>query len=251
MTKPYTAVRPHGFTLLEVLIAITITALIGLGSWQLLNSAIKTYEIGQKSLEKLSLLQRAQLTIARDFRQISPRAIRDEYGDYQAALSSGRSTYVVEFSRVGWRNPLQESRSEVQRVAYEVVDGDLIRLHWNVIDRAQDSVPVSRRLLTGVESFEITYLNESKAWVDEWPPQSTGSADETSADPLEPKAQLPKAVRVSLTHPYYGELDRIFDFPEYVTGAMMQAGGANSGTDPGESANDPANTGSANSGAGP
>ena len=128
------APEQRGFTLLEVLIAITITAVIGLGSWQLLNTAIRAYELSQANLQSLSQLQRAQLNISRDFTQLVPRAIRDEYGDYQPALKTEDGFYLVELTRAGWRNPLQERRSELQRVAYELSDGDLLRHHWKVLE---------------------------------------------------------------------------------------------------------------------
>lgn len=240
----YCLSRSRGFTLLEVLIAITITALIGLGSWQLLNGAIKSYELGQKSLEGLSLLQRTQLTISRDFRQLIPRPIRDEYGDYQPALSSGQDLAVVELTRVGWRNPLQQPRSQVQRVAYELVDKDLMRLHWTVLDRAQDSVALSRRLLSDVDRFEVSYLNDSKAWVDEWPPGPASNSEDPPVDPIAAKAILPKAVRVTLEHPRYGNVQRVFDLPSYVEGVVMQAsndGGANDGGNGGDVSGDTGN----------
>lgn len=221
-----------GFTLLEVLIAISVTALIGLGSWQLLNSAIRTYEIGQESLEALSSLQRAQLSIERDFSQILPRAIRDEFGDYQAALKDGEDFYTVELTRAGWRNPLQAKRSELQRVAYELNDGELLRHHWKVLDRAQDSEPVTRRLLDGVEGFEIAYLNDSDAWLDEWPPLSSDSSAE-SQDQMVKYAQLPKAVRVELEHPRYGLITRYFEQPNYLENTLMQATDGQDGSDQG------------------
>lgn len=220
---------PGGFTLLEVLIAISVTALIGLGSWQLLNSAIRTYELGQENLQALSALQRAQLVLERDFSQIVPRAIRDEFGDYQAAVMEGEDFYTVELTRAGWRNPLQQKRSELQRVAYELNDGQLLRHHWKVLDRAQDSEPVTRRLLEDVERFEIAYLNDSDAWLDAWPPLETNT-DTKSQDKLLRYAQLPKAVRIELEHPRYGVITRYFEQPKYIESTLMQASGGQDGS---------------------
>ena len=237
--------RPSGFTLLEVLIAISITALVGLGSWQLLNSAIKTYQLSQKSLQSLGALQRAQLNLSRDFRQIVPRAIRDEYGDYKPALDAKDNFYSVEFSRIGWRNPLQEPRSELQRVAYELVDGDLLRHHWKVMDRAQDSEPVTRRLLTEVEAFELSFLNESNAWVDEWPSEGTGANAGEALDTMSEYTTLPKAVRVVLSHPAYGEITRIFEQVNYLENIMIQASDPN-GDNSGDANNNGTNNDNSN-----
>lgn len=244
-------VLAKGFTLLEVLIAISITALIGLGAWQLLNSAIRTYELGQESLQSLSLLQRTQLAIERDFSQIVPRAIRDEFGDYQAALQSSEDFYSVQLTRAGWRNPLQEKRSELQRVAYELNEGELLRHHWKVLDRAQDSSPVTRRLLEDVVSFEIAYLNDSDAWVDEWPPQVNEASSESQDKMLE-YANLPRAVRVVLEHPRYGSITRYFEQSNYLENTLMQANnnGQGDGQDQGQDQNQDDQTGSGGQGDG-
>lgn len=221
------APEQRGFTLLEVLIAITITAVIGLGSWQLLNTAIRAYELSQANLQSLSQLQRAQLNISRDFTQLVPRAIRDEYGDYQPALKTEDGFYLVELTRAGWRNPLQERRSELQRVAYELSDGDLLRHHWKVLDRAQDSVPTTRRLLSDVESVSISFLNTSRAWLDEWPPTDLNTSDDQVEDLMREYAELPLAVKITLVHPRFGEVTRVFDQVTYIENLLIQASSGN------------------------
>lgn len=205
--------KAKGFTLLEVLIAIVITALIGLGSWQLLNSAIRTNEQTQARLEELKQLQKALFFIARDFQQIAPRSIRDEYGDLMPALTTKNEFYALEFTRAGWRNPLGDIRSQLQRVAYELdQEGWLVRHYWNILDRAQDSSPRSRKLLEGAEVFKLAFLNGDGAWVDEWPPE----AESEQNDPYNAYNVLPRAIRAELQHPRFGQITRLFDLPQYM-----------------------------------
>lgn len=234
-----------GFTLLEVLIAIVITALIGLGSWQLLNSAIRTNEITQRSLEELAQVQKAVHFMTKDLEQLAPRAIRDEYGDYQASITTGGDFYSVEFSRIGWRNPLQDRRSEVQRVAYELNDGDLLRHYWPILDRAQDSEPKTMLLLERVESFEVAYLNDSDAWVDSWPPSN--DQGEEQVDRMREFSVLPKALRLRLEHPKFGSIERLFEIVSYMENQIIQAGDSGSGD---QNENGDQNQGSGDQGAG-
>lgn len=235
----------RGFTLLEVLIAIVITSLIGLGSWQLLSSAIRTNEKTQLSLERLAALQKTMLFIARDLRQVVPRAIRNEFGDYAPALSSKSDFYRLEFSRVGWRNPLADSRSELQRVAYELdEEGNLVRHYWRVMDRDQDSEARHRTLLEGLDELEIQFLNQDDGWLDEWPASDTDSA---SPDRLYRYNHLPRAIRVRFKHPNFGELERLFELPAYIE-ANSAAGTGNNGNTDGEHGNAGDNSGSTNDG---
>lgn len=204
--------RSKGFTLLEVLIAIVITALIGLGSWQILNSAIRTNDQTKLRLDELAQLQRAMLYLERDFRQILARPIRDEYGDMQPALTTKNEFFVAEFSRTGWRNPLLDPRSELQRVAYELdAEGSLQRHHWLVMDRSQDSQSRHRLMLEGLETFKIEFLNSEGAWKNEWPQDVNEEPD----DPVEKYALLPKAARVMLEHPRFGAIERVFELAQY------------------------------------
>ncbi len=242
-------VQNRGFTLLEVLIAIVITALIGLGSWQLLNSAIRTNELTQKRLDAFKELQRAMLFIKRDLRQLAARASRDEYGDYQPALSTRNQFYPLEFTRTGWRNPLQEQRSDLQRVAYELDGTDLRRYYWTVLDRAHDSAPRSRNLLSNVEEISFRFMNDSGGWSGTWPPEERGNNDSTEAtDPMEKHNILPKGVELSLRHAQFGELKMLIDTSLYhANQAFPEAQGNNDGNNnqnPGNGNTNRQNTGS-------
>lgn len=216
--------QQQGFTLLEVLLAIGITAMIGLGSWQILNSAIRASETTQERLAELNALQKTMLIISRDLRQIIPRSIRDSYGDYQPALTSKDEFYALEFSRTGWRNPMDDARSNIQRVAYELNEGTLVRHYWEVLDRSQDSVPLSKELLTEVDSISLRFMNKKDSWVDEWPsgtnPSSANTTNTTAntitIDPRLYDNTLPKAIEISFELKRFGKVKRLYALPVYL-----------------------------------
>ena len=140
----------RGFTLLEVLIAMSIFAIIGLASYRVLNVVILSQSQVSVHDEKIRTLERAMHIISADFEQLANRPVRDNYADTLAALIAPHDNYAIEFTRQGWRNPLQLPRSQLQRVAYELGsianDSDeagthLLRHYWTVLDRAQDSEP--------------------------------------------------------------------------------------------------------------
>src|SRR5690554_591497 len=140
--------RMRGFTLLEVLIAVSITAMIGVGATQLLSNVIESRQAIDIRADQLASLQRFNMVVSRDIEQIINRPIRDEYGEEQPALMLETGQYLLEFTRAGWRNsPLaQEPRSELQRVAYrlESIHSDecevaRIKLEkWNIVDEKGD-----------------------------------------------------------------------------------------------------------------
>jgi general secretion pathway protein J len=210
----------QGFTLLEVLLAIGITAMIGLGSWQILNSAIRASEATQIRLAELNALQKTMLIISRDLRQVLTRSIRDSFGDYQPALTTKNESYALEFTRTGWRNPMADARSNIQRVAYELTENKLIRHYWSVLDRSQDSEPISKELLTEVNSISLRFMNKSGGWADEWPSSSSSSSTAgsgvASTDPRASDNELPKAVEISFDLERFGKVKRLYDLPGYL-----------------------------------
>ena len=158
----------QGFTLMEMLVALTVFAIIGLLCAQLMGSTLGNREIVGERADRLAEVQRAMLMLKRDVTQITRRPVRDMLGDARGWVLIG-SDGLIEFSRLGWRNPLGQRRAEVQRVAYVVEDGDLYRAWWSVLDRASDSEPTLQRLLSGIEQIEFFALDASGTEHTYWP----------------------------------------------------------------------------------
>jgi general secretion pathway protein J len=162
--------RAAGFTLLEVLVAMSIFAVIGLGATQMLRTMIQTHERIQEKVTSFNDVTQAFSRLERDLGQIVNRPIRNEYGDYQPALQVATGDYALEFTRTGWRNPAQRPRSNLQRVAYELgAEGQLLRHFWLVLDRAEDSTVKTQVLLSGITDWRINLVGENGDTTDSWP----------------------------------------------------------------------------------
>ena len=193
--------RPSGFTLIEILVAVGIFAMIGLVSGHMLGRVIDASERTEARTQRLYELQRTIQLMERDLLQLSNRTIRNEFGDSQASLMTGVAG-GLEFSRLGWRNPLGIARSEVQRMRYALVDGELHRDFWQVLDRAEDSLPRTQLLLKDVEMMELNFLDQELNDYPMWPP---GASDlEGGGQP-----QL-TAIELRLELPPFGEITRLF-----------------------------------------
>lgn len=194
----------RGFTLLELLIAIALFALLGVGTYRLLDSVLRADEATRQQEQRLRELTRGMAAFERDLRQLLVRPVRAPYGDMAAALlGDGRQIQTLEFTRGGWRNPTGAARSELQRVRWEVRDGHWERRFWTVVDQAQDSQPQVQRVLEGVSGWQLRYLNHEGDWQDSWP----DGVDEQSLN------RLPRALELRLEHQYYGSLRRLFHLP--------------------------------------
>lgn len=198
---PVVLQKNRGFTLIEVLVAFMIFAIIGLISSQLMSQTISANENLTARGERLGDIHRAMQIMQRDLLQLTNRPVRDRYGDSLQPLIIG-SDGAIEFSRVGWRNPLQLPRAEVQRVGYLVQDEKLLRGYWPVLDRAQDTEPAYQTLLENVERVEFYALDASGNEHTFWPQTVPG----------DPSTSLVGIVlRVELEP--FGVIERIWEVP--------------------------------------
>ncbi len=199
------ASRQHGFTLLEVLVAIAIFAFVGVMALSGYTQLQKQTEYQQLRLERIREVQRAVQTLAQDFTQLEPRAIREPLGDQRVpALVAGEGIeYKVEFTRAGWSNTAGLPRPTLQRVAYRLDQDGLWRDHWRVLDRTQASEPVRTRLLTGVRAVSFRFLSPSQEWVDLWP--------QPGGNPLQQQRLRPAAVEVTLDLEDWGQIKRVIE----------------------------------------
>jgi general secretion pathway protein J len=197
-----------GFTLLEVLIAISIFAFLALGTYRMLGSVLASDETTRRHELQLRELQRAFAVLEQDLAQVGPRPIRDGFGDLRSALVGEVEPVAMEFSRLGWRNPLGNPRSAWQRVRWQLVGNTLQRSYWPVLDQAVDSQPLAQQVLGEVSSLQLRYLDRDGNWQNEWPPAASNSDQQQRLE------QLPRAVEVSLEHQRYGVLTRLLRLPD-------------------------------------
>jgi general secretion pathway protein J len=199
--------RSRGFTLLELLIAIAIFALLGLGTYRMLDSVLKTDQVTRAHEAQLRELVRAMAVFERDLLQVLPRPVRDPFGEARPALfADGSDAAVIELTRAGWRNPLQQSRSTLQRVRWQRSGEQWQRQYWTVLDQSQDSQPQVQQALDGVIGLQLRYQDGKGAWHDSWPVPQQDQEKELIA--------LPVALELLLEHRRYGQLRRLLRLPD-------------------------------------
>lgn len=166
----------QGFTLLEILIAVAIFALVSTATFSMLQQTIKSGERFDNKAAYLVELQRAHRLLQQDFSQVVPRTVRDEFGDVLPAVMSEDESWgtSIELTRTGRPNPLNKPRSHLLRLRY-LFDGDnLIRRTWKSLDRAAGAEYQDQIVLTDVKKWQIRFLSD-KEWLASWPSDSEGA----------------------------------------------------------------------------
>jgi general secretion pathway protein J len=202
-------IRRHatGFTLLELLVALAIFAVLATMAYTALNSVLTARKQVEAKSARLTALQTALMVLERDVEQSTTRGIRDELGDAQPSLQGGGvGTVVLSLTRDGWRNPLGSARSNLQRVSYLFNDKKLIRQSWSILDRAPTTEAYSEVMLDDVKAVDVRFLGQDGQWADYWPPQ-TGAAQAVIVIPP------PLAVEISIDAEGWGRITRLFRVP--------------------------------------
>lgn len=218
-----------GFTLIEVLIAMMITAIAAVMAYGGLDSAMKAKTRVEANADELRTMNRAFDILARDFRQIIGRTVRSPagYGNDHAFMLDEMALPMLSFSRAGWTNPVPERfvRSQLQRVAYHYDGEKLTRYSWLMMDRYDDSETREVVLFDDVTAFSVRVMqppdissldnlgpnviinlqdSNSDQWVERWPPLDYGQETRASST-------LPVAVEITLTLENKGEFRRVFE----------------------------------------
>ena len=195
--------RQKGFTLLELVIAIGIFALMSAMAYGGLNSVMNTRAHADAQADRLAQLQKAFLIIGRDIEQSIERPVRDNYADELPPISGGGyGSSILELTRSGRANPMGLARSHLQRVGYEVQEDQLLRKVWPVLDRALDTVPYEGVMLEGIKAVDLRFMNADKQWQTQWP--------EPSLVGMLPPPAMPRAVEITLDLEDWGRIRRIF-----------------------------------------
>ena len=191
--------RASGFTLLELLIAITIFAILSTAVYGGLNSVLKSREVTDRAAERLHKLQMAVAFIQRDLSQVANLNIRDEFGDIKPPIMTQFSDErLIEFTRLGWRNPTGQLRSTIQRVAYSLEDDTLYRIYWVHVYRGPQEEPIRAPLMTGITEITLEFQDQNLSWHDAWPPLNVDSDN------------LPVAVKINFELEDGTEFSRLF-----------------------------------------
>lgn len=190
-----------GFTLVEVLVALSIFVVLGVGATTLLKQMGDTKAHIEQRASQFAKLQSTHLRITQDLKQLIWRPWRDELGQRREAVIGGFGKLVLHLTRAGWSNPLQRQRSDLQRVAYWLEDKKLYRLFLFQPDMAPKTKPVRQLLLEGVNRVDVEFIDRRGQILVYWP------ANEAATQDGEVEQKVLSAIRVKLDLTSLGKVE--------------------------------------------
>ncbi|HET9046490.1 MAG TPA: type II secretion system minor pseudopilin GspJ [Casimicrobiaceae bacterium] len=179
--------RKRGFTLIEILVALVILAVVALLAYR----ATAAMSDGEARLsaesERWRTLDGFFARIEADMREAVPRGSRhgaavEPAWWSQTADSAGNS--ALAFTRAGPEFAIEPGVAG-QRIGYRLAGDRIEVIYWPQLDNVDDARASAYPLVAGVRQFRVSQLGAGAAWVPRWP--VTGDSP------------VPRAVRIEIT----------------------------------------------------
>ncbi|HJS11418.1 type II secretion system minor pseudopilin GspJ [Sphingopyxis sp.] len=175
------SVDDRGFTLVEMLVALSIFAAIAAMGVGLLRSSIDTQDAVQERLKAMGGINRLRAVMANDLAQAVQRSTRGPAGEAVPAFVGSANGFA--FVHGGAGSAGGSPRPNIERVAYARVGSEWRRATQPMLDGT--ALGEGDRLIGDVAGVAVRYRDERGNWSEVWS--------------SEPGDRLPRAVEVRVT----------------------------------------------------
>jgi general secretion pathway protein J len=151
----------RGFTLIEMLVALAIFAILSAAGVLLLRASIATQTSVSARLDDSGAINRLTALLSRELATAQPRPSRDAQGQLRPALD-GKATSLA-FVHGSAAN---DSGPAIARTSYALDANTLVRRNSAALDGASDGDPAI--LLRNVTRLALRYRRPDGSWSDRW-----------------------------------------------------------------------------------
>ena len=184
-----------GFTIVEMLVALSIFALLSAAGVTMLRSSVDTQAAVDERLTELGAAGRLHALLASDLGQAVDRATRGPGGERPAFSGEASAMRLV---RTGWSNIDEAPRSDLQRVEWRAQQGGVVRVGQTRLDGGDEGQPAV--LARSIANAAFRYRNLDGSW--------------SSLFLSSEQQPLPTAVEVTLTPQGSAPVVMVFALPD-------------------------------------
>lgn len=190
--------KARGFTLLELLVAITVLSIVSIIAWRGLDSLVLTRERLEPQVDDTRAMLVAFGQMERDLSQVAnPTFLGLTSSPINVRAVDGAT--MIQIARVAV--PVPDRATEVQTVYYRVVENTLVRQATPALpyfDRSNAEEFENARLLGDVRSMEVRVWQPGSGWIQPSEPVDNGTTGGTPP-PASSRTLPPPGIEVILT----------------------------------------------------
>ena len=195
-----------GFTLIEVLVATFVMAILSAMGVALLSNTLRARDQIEQVADEIQQLELARAIIKEDVSQLVNRRVRDAYGELKPYSFEAYMDFdpdkVMSFVRNGHLAPgVDDSAPSLQYVEYHFIEGNLVRRSQYRLDATPQTPTQDRIVLSNVSKLRVSFHNGSD-WVQSW---ATGGGEGVYA--------WPSAIEFVFESQRFGQLNMTFLTP--------------------------------------
>jgi general secretion pathway protein J len=155
----------HGFTLVELLVAITIMSIVAIIAWRGLSALVATRDRLGPEADDVRALLTVFGQMDRDLAHaVNPALILTGVSPVSVQTVDGSpALQILRFSQ-----PLADGGSAIQQVTYAVVNGALLRqcsVPARSVQAATSGTPSTVRLVSGIRSIQVRVWRLNEGWI--------------------------------------------------------------------------------------
>lgn len=186
-----------GFTLVELLVAMAVLAVLASVSFRGLSSILEAEAHVQSETRRWNDVAVALAHMSRDLSLAVPRTVRDNAGHARAAIVIGGqpdgTQGLLQLTRLGDGDGAS-SQGDLRRIEYRLRAGTLEYLVWPAPDQAPGAAPSVSPVLENVAGLELRALGQDGTWSSVWP---AGQQASVLPRALEARIQLASGERIT------------------------------------------------------
>jgi general secretion pathway protein J len=190
--------KPRGFTLLELLVAITVLSVVSIIAWRGLDSLVLTRDRLEPQVDETRAMLVAFGQMERDLSQVAnPSFLGLTSSPLNVRAVDG--SMMIEIARVA--APVPDRATEVQTVYYRIVDNTLVRQATAALpyfQRLNSDEFENARLIGQVRSMDVRVWQPGSGWVQPGDRADSGTAPGTPP-PVSSRTQIPQGIEIILT----------------------------------------------------
>jgi general secretion pathway protein J len=194
----------RGFTLLELLVAMAVFAIMSALAYGGLRSVLDARQQLEAHAARMIQLQTGLRQLRDDLAQALPRRVSQ--GPQQEGANgaffgqSDEQQAAISLVRGGWSNPAGQARSSLQQLYWLYQKGELSRYYGPPSDQPPTLLPQRRILLQQLDAVELRFLDHQGEWHEQWPLPGQNATQ-----------TLPRALEIRLQLRDWGRLTRLFE----------------------------------------